>query len=146
MKKTYRRSQKKDILGHCIGGLKMYKYGLPYRNAWGHIFPHDTDLMDLMFIAVEKHPELHIVTRLNKAGEFKTLNRYEPVNAKVHYLYTGNADPDIEFTDEFSIDDWTQEEIDAQERFLHEFRTKELSPIQVAAVNFAINAALKTSD
>ena len=119
---------------------------MPYRNAGGHIFPHDVDAMDLMFLAVEKYPELHIVTCLNKTGKYMTLNRYEPTNACCYYLYTGNADPEIEFTDETSMEDWTDEEIAAREKAFKEFRESKYSPTQIAAVNFAIHAARKCEE
>jgi hypothetical protein len=139
MKKTYRLSQKKDVLGYRIGGLQMHQYGMPYRNAAGHIFPNDVDLLDLMFMAVETHPELHVITVL-KDG--RTLNRYESENANVHYLYTGNADPEIEFTTEYRLDDWTSEEREESRKYFENFRNREFSPIEAAAVNFAINAVL----
>jgi hypothetical protein len=123
----------------------MYKYELPYRNAAGHIFPDDTDAVDLMLIAVEKHPEIHIVTHLTKDANYLILNRYESHNARVHYLMTGNADPEIQSTQEVSLEDTFEEDHEGWEKFLEEFRTAEYTPVQIAAINFAMNSMLKKS-
>jgi hypothetical protein len=129
----------KDVIGRWVGGMSMYKYGLPYRNAGGFIFADDDDLVDSMLAAVERHPELHVVTYL-KGGW--VLNRYESENANVYYLYFGNADPEIEFSTEYRLDDWTQEELEKCEKWLEEFRNRKTTVEEVAAVNFALNAVM----
>lgn len=146
MKQIFRRSQMKDVIGRSIGGMKMHKYGLPYRNAAGHIFPMDQDAVDLMLIAIENHPELHVVTHLNKTRDYQILNRYESEDARVHYLYTGNPDPEIVFTNEFRIDDWTEKELEAGQRWLNEVSKREYTPLEIAAVNFAVHVKIKLGD
>lgn len=139
MKKIYRSSQFKDIMGHRIGGLLMHKYGLPYRNGAGHIFPNDPDLVEMMLDAAERHSDVHVVTELKNGW---CVNRYEPNNADAHYLFTGNADPEIEFSKEFSNDDFSDEEIAELERQNAEFRTREFTPVELAAISFAFDAVL----
>lgn len=84
MKKIYRASQRKHVIGPRIGGLQMHKYGLPYDGAAGHFFPNKTDHIDLMLAAVARHPEIHVVTFFKCGG---AVNRYEPKNADVYYLF-----------------------------------------------------------
>lgn len=139
MKKIYRASQKRLFLRGWIGGLSMHKYGLPYRNACGHIFPRDVDLVERMLEAAEKYPDVHVVTELNNGW---TVNRYQADNARCYYLYKGDADPELEFTNEFTLDDFTAEEIVASQKRDEEFSNRERKPVEIAAVNFAINALL----
>ena len=143
MKKIFRSSQMKDIIGPSVHGLRMHRYGLPFRNGAGFIFPDDEDLVDLMLIAVEKHPELHVVTWLDETKEFKMLNRFETENAHAYQLHTGNADPDIEFIDKVSIDDWTPEEIEGSQRRLERLLRREFTVVELAALNYSLHAKIK---
>lgn len=61
-----------------------------------------------MLSAVDRHPELHVVTHL-KNGQ--VVNRYQEEDAYVHRLHLGNADPEIEFSTEWSLDDFADDEI-----------------------------------
>ena len=142
MKKTFRSSQMKDVIGPRLHWRSMHLYGLPFRNAGGHIFPDDEDLVDLMLIAVEKHPELHIVTCLDENGGYMTLNRYEPENAEAYYLHSGDSDPEIEFTDEVSLHDWTDEEIEEGQRRFERARNHKFTVVEMAALNFSIQAKI----
>ena len=142
MKKIYRRSQMKDVLPPTVHGMQMHKYGLPYRNAAGHIFPEDLDLVDMMQVVVEQHPELHIVTYLENGH---VVNYYETKDAWVYYLCAGNADPGIEFTEEYRYEDSTPEERERWQDFIAEWRDKPYSSEEISAINFAIqeNSRLK---
>lgn len=138
-KKIFRRSQKKDVLGRRVSGFHMYKYGLPYQNAAGHIFPRDIDLVERMLDAVEIYSDIHVVTSFRDGT---LVNRYATGNVSSYHLYRGNADPTIEFTAEFSMDDWTAEEIAAGEKRNKEFRNRDFTPLEIAAINFGLHALL----
>ena len=131
------------IIGPTVHGMLMHKYGLPYRNAAGHIFPDDLDLVERMLVVVEQHPELHILTHLDRAEDCRIVNYYEPKNAWVHYLCTGNSDPEIEFTREYRRDDTTPEDRARWEKFLAENRDKPYSSEEISAINFAISVNSK---
>lgn len=113
----------------------MYKYGLPYDGAAGTFFAEKHDHVDLMLAAVERHPEIHVVTSL-KDG--RILNRYESENADYYYLHLGDADPDLEFTKEWREDDFTKEEWDRFDKMCEDFRSTPWSAQEIAAVNWAI--------
>jgi hypothetical protein len=132
----------KDVLGYPIHGMEMHKYGLPFRNAIGFIFPEDEDLVDLMFVAVERHPELHIVTNLDASEDYRIVNIYEPKNADTFQLYTGDPDPEIGFSQEFSLDDWTAEQRAEGKRRFQELG-RELTTTQIVALNYAIHLRLQ---
>jgi hypothetical protein len=120
------------------------KGAMPSLGDW-FIFAHQEDAIDLMLLAVEKFPEIHVVTQLNERGHFRLVNYYEPTDADAYYLYRGNPDPDIEFTEEFRIDDWSAEELEAMKDLEREEAARPLSTEQIAAINFAMNALLKAS-
>jgi hypothetical protein len=50
----------KDVIGRHVPDPKLHLYGLPYRYAGGFIFPYDEDSVELMLLAVEKFPEIHV--------------------------------------------------------------------------------------
>lgn len=135
MKKIFRRSQKSKVTGRPIYGSQLHKYGLPYIGAAGTFLAEKLDLVDLMLAAVERHPELHIVTRLL---DRRIVNRYEPENASSYHLHLGNADPEIEFTREWSADDFTEEELARHDQTREEFRNTPLSTKEIAAVNWIL--------
>lgn len=87
MNKIYRSSQMFQFIGRPIFGLEMYKYGLPYDGAAGTFSAKNEDHVDLMLAALERHPEIHVVTYLKKGG---CVNRYEPENAYFYCLHLGN--------------------------------------------------------
>jgi hypothetical protein len=120
----------------------MHKYGLPYRNAAGFIFPDDEDLVDLMLIAAEKYSDIHIVTQLNENEDYRMVNYFEPRNAEMFYLYTGNPDAEIEFTLEFRLDDWTHAQLEEGRRIYNELSSRPLTQLQIAAVNFSIQTKI----
>ena len=142
MKKIYRRTQMKDVIGRTVHGTEMHIYNLPYRNAAGHIFPEDLDLVDMMLAVVEKHPELHIVTYLENGH---VVNYYETKDAWVYYLCAGNPDPEIEFNKEYRREDSTPGERAGWKKFIEAGRDKPYTPEQIMAINFAIqeNSKLK---
>lgn len=138
MKKIYRRSQKKNVIGRCICGLEMHLFGLPYRNASGMISAKDEDLVDRMLSAADTHSsDIHVLTKL-KSGWIA--NRYKPDGASCYYLATGNSDPEIEFSCEWLEEDWTQEELDTYAQEQENFQKNPMIKEQIAAVNFAMNA------
>lgn len=130
-------------MGRRVGGLFMHRYGMPYKNAGGHIFPRDIDLVEQMLDVAERCADVHVVTYF-KDG--RVANRYETENVSAYYLFTGNADPDIEFTTEFTMDDFTAEEIAASAKRDEEFRNRKFTPVEVAAINFAMNALLSREE
>jgi hypothetical protein len=68
MKKIYRRSQQSQVIGRTIRGREMYKYGLPYDGATGAFSVKNSEHVDLMLAAVERHSEIHIVSRWCVSG------------------------------------------------------------------------------
>lgn len=118
----------------------MYQYGLPYDGASGSIFAKNIEHVDLMLAALERHPELHVLTYL-KDG--RAVNRFEEVNAYTYRLHLGNADPDIEFSTEWSANDFTEEEWEQHYKRNEEYLNSERTTEEIAAVNWALN---KTSN
>lgn len=142
MKKIYRSSQERLVLGRPVYGPDRHKYGLPYDGASGHFFPEDPDGMDLMFAAAEKYfPEIHIVSYMHNSHMY---NRYVE-GADFYWLYTGNTDPEIEVTPEWSDDDFTPEEL-AQQRKQWQDDLEALrnpKPSDIAAVKWMLENAIK---
>ena len=132
----------KDVIGHSNQGLEMHLYGLSYRNADGHFVPKDEDAVELMNLATERHPELHVLTYLDKSEDYRIVNYYEPKKSEAFYLYTGNPDPDIEFTKEFRLDDWTPEQLEEEKNYLERARHRKFTIVEIAAMNFSLNRAL----
>lgn len=89
----------------------------------------------MMLAAVERHPEIHVVTHLNDGH---TLNRYEPENAFLYCLHLGNADPEIEFTEEWRADDYTAEQWERHFKRQEEDQNREWSTEEVAAVHWIL--------
>ncbi len=109
MKKVYRRSQITKIVGRPIFGMEMHKFGLPYLGAGGS-FSNATGegSIDLMLAAVDcYYPNIHTVSLMPNGTIF---NRFIE-GATLYRLFTGNCDPDLEFTNEFSYSDFTKEEL-----------------------------------
>jgi hypothetical protein len=140
MKKIYRISQLHRIAGKQISGLRMYRYGLPYDGAVGAIYAKKKDLVDLMHLALEQHPELHIVTHFHDGS---AVNRYEEKNALAYFLHLGNADPEIEFSRQWSADDFTDEEWQRHYEQNEKFLNSERTPQEIAAVNWALSKILR---
>ncbi len=141
MKKIFRTSQIKDVLGRPVYGPHMHKYGLPYNGASGAFFPkQEPDSIDLMLAAVDRYfPEIHVVSIL-KGGN--TLNRYVE-DAEFYELYTGNTDPEIEFTPEILSSDYTEEEKESGRKMLEDFRNNPPDEMDVAAVNWLLQKVAK---
>ena len=139
MKKIFRRSQIKDVLGRRVSGLQMHMYGLTYDGASGAFFPkQDPDRIDLMLAVAERYsPEIHIVSTL-KDG--RMLNRYVE-GADLYRLYRGNTDPDIEFTTELLSSDYTEEEKESGRKMLEDFRN---DPLDEMAVNWLLQKIAKS--
>lgn len=135
MKKIYRKSQLHLIIGKQITGFDMHRYQLPYDGAVGSFQATNLDHVELMLLAVERYPELHVVTFFLDGS---AVNRYEPKDAFVYRLHLGNNDPTIEFTREWSADDFTKEQWRRSRQLLKEFRTQPWTAEQVAAVNWAV--------
>ncbi len=143
MKKIFRRSQKKDVLGRSVSGYHMHRYGLPYNGGTGGFLPKDEDGIELMLAAAEHFQDLHVVTIF---ADGSAVNRYQPEgDISAFYLYTGNPDPEIEFSSEFSIDDWTPEQIEASQRRSRERAMTPLTfgPIETAAINWSFDRMKK---
>lgn len=141
MKKVFRISQMHCVTGRPIFGDCMYKYGLPYQGAAGTFSPNDEDSIELMLAAVDRHPELHVVTYLKSGG---VVNRMQRNNAFFYVLHLGNPDPEIEFSDEFSMNDYSPEQIKMGQEILREFNdpNRKASSQEVAAVRWMINEAV----
>lgn len=135
MKKSYRRSQLR-IAGKLVTGFHMHQYGLPYDGALGSIFAKNKDHVALMLAALERHPELHVLTYF-KDG--RAVNRFEVENAYTYSLLIGNADPNIEFNANWSADDFTDEEWQQHFKRNEEFLNSERTPEEIAAVNWTLN-------
>lgn len=134
MKRKYRLSQLR-IVGKMVSGFHMHRYGLPYDGAIGAIYADKQDLVDLMHLALERHPELHVVTHFNNGT---AVNRYEEKNACAYFLHLGNADPEIEFSSHWSAADFTEEENLRHYEQNEEFLASERTPREIAAVNWAL--------
>lgn len=136
MKKIFRCSQIKDVLGRQVHGLDMHKYGLTYDGALGTFFPEeDPDRIDLMLAAAERYfPEIH-VTSILKDG--RMLNRYVE-NADLYCLYRGNTDPEIEFTTEMRKSDSTEEENEQVRLFYEANKDIPPTPAEIAAVDWML--------
>lgn len=141
MRKRVRNSQMFRVTGRPIGGFEMYKYGLPYDGAAGTFFAKKTEHVDLMLAAVERHPEIHVVTYFKDGS---AVNRYEPKNAYTHYLHLGNADPEIEFSKEWRADDYTDEEWERYNKRKEEFLNSPWTTEDIAAVNWMLKKGLNT--
>ncbi len=135
MKKIYRISQLFQATGRMITGFDMYKYGLTYNGGAGTFLAKRIEEVDLMLAAVERHPELHIVTTL---CDGRTLNRYESKDADYYHLHLGNADPEIEFTDEWSASDYTQEQWARHQQMCEDFLKNPWTIEDIAAVNWIL--------
>ncbi len=118
MKKIYRQSQMGKVLGRSLSGRHMHKYGLKYSNPggfFGEFFGEDASV-DLMLSVIEKHSTvLHAVSFLENGW---IVNRYDP-QGRSFLIFEGNDDPNIEFSTEFRLEDFSQECID--EMLKHDF-------------------------
>ncbi len=134
MKKIFRASQKKDVLGRQVSGRKMHIYGLPYNGASGTFFPkQDRDAIDLMLAAADHYfPEIHVTSTLQNGH---MLNLYVE-NAELYHLYTGNTDPEIEFNTENLKSDYTEEEEEHGRRMKEQYLNEPLDAADIAAVNW----------
>ena len=141
MNKKVRNSQMFRVTGRPIGGFEMYKYGLPYDGAAGTFFAKKIEHVDLMLAAVERHPEIHVVTYFKDGS---AVNRYEPKNAYTHYLHLGNADPEIEFSKDWCADDYTDEEWAEHYRLNEEFLNSPWTTEDIAAVQWILKNGLDT--
>jgi hypothetical protein len=141
MKKIFRTSQIKEVLGRRVYGLHMHKYGLPYNGASGTFFPkQEPDSIDLMLAAVDRYfPEIHVVSKITGGN---ALNRYVE-GADFYDLYTGNTDPDIEFTPEILSSDYTEEEKESGRKMLEDFHNNPPDEMDVAAVNWLLQKMAK---
>jgi hypothetical protein len=136
MKKIFRLSQKKDVLGRRVMGPDMHKYGLPYNGATGVFFPDiEPESIDLMLAAAERYfPEIHVVSTLANGH---SVNCYVE-DAEKYHLYRGNTDPDIEFTTELLNSDYTEAEKEAGRKLLEHNPDEPLDPVLVAGMNWMI--------
>ncbi len=139
MEKTYRKSQMRKVLGRSVSGLDMHLYGLPYQGAaglFGEAFGPDS--IDLMLAAVERYfPEIHVVSIL-KCG--MVLNRFSE-DASFYKLYSGDTDPDIIFTSEFSLDDFSPEEIELDNRMNKELFDSQPTNAELNAIRWGLEKA-----
>ena len=133
MKKKYRISQMFHIIGPPVLGFDMYKYGLPYDGAAGIFFAEKEGSIDMMLAAAECHPEIHIVTYLK---DRRALNRFESENADTYQIHLGNNDPEIEFTTEWSADDYG-DDTESNER-LQRLLDRPPSIREIAAINWLL--------
>lgn len=116
----------------------MYQYGLPYDGAAGTFCPRCEEDVELMLDAVQRHPELHVVTYF-KSGH--VANRFVQEDALFYLLHSGNSDPEIEFTDEWSLSDDSPEQIKMGQEILSEFRDPNGIPTasEIAAVQWIMS-------
>ena len=83
-----------SVLGRHLLGRELRQYGLPYTNAFGLLAErYDEGILDLMFLAIERFPEIHPVSAM---PDGRYVNRFHE-EARYCMLYLGNNDPDIEF-------------------------------------------------
>lgn len=136
MKKKYRMSQLFQVVEKIVTGFHMHQYGLPYDGALGTIFAKNIDHVDLMLAALERHPELRVMTYFKDGS---AVNRFEEKNAYTYCLHLGNPDPDIEILDEWSADDFTEEEWEQHYKENEEYLNSERTPEEIAAVNWALS-------
>lgn len=135
MKKIYRASQRHKIIGKRVSGPDRHLFGLPYDGASGVFLAQDPDAMDLMFAAAEKYyPEIHIISMMLNGYVY---NRYVE-KADGYFLCRGNTDPDLEFTNEWSDDDFTPEELARNRRLWEENLKAAPTAADIAAVNWMI--------
>lgn len=97
--KFYPYYKMSSVLGPQILGRELYKYGMPYTNAFGLLSEKlNQGILDFMFLAVDRFPEIHSVSYM---PDDRILNRFE--DGAVYYtLCLGNSDPKIEFLPELN--------------------------------------------
>ena len=116
-----------------VNGIDLPKYGVPYDGASGMIFPYN---IDHMLAAVERFPELHVVSYYNA---FRGVNRFCE-DAAFYCLATGNADPNISFTLAVKLSDWTAKDFEEIEKAIHSIRTEPMEddPVMMATMNWIL--------
>ncbi len=141
MKKVYRRSQIEKVVGAPIMGLDMHKYGLPYDGAVG-LFSNKSgpDSIDLMLAAVESYyPQIHPVSIMPNG----IVHNCYKEDATCYMLFTGDCDPEIEFSNEFSLKDFPEDELIESRRINDDLWDTPPTIAELNAIQWRINKTYK---
>lgn len=119
----------------------MYKFGLPFLCSAG-IFNDKTNegSVDMMLAAVDCYPDIiHVVSFMEDGYVYNTFVEH----AYFYKLYYGNADPEIVFTDEFSLDDFEPGAIESQQRQRDVLLSRTPTLAEKAAIQWQLDKFLR---
>ena len=134
--KTLLRASQFCQVSKQIGGLSLAKYGVPYDGVLGSIYQKN---VDFMLIAIERFPELHVVSYRE---DFSGVNCFIEC-ASFYRLALGDANPEISFTSELLESDFPAGDAAEIQIIVDDFLSNGMDedPITKAVMNWTINKA-----